>query len=371
MPSYHTHSALAEQVYPMIEKHTNVSKEAFKTFAIGPDALISTDNPTFKNLHKQDVKDYYEALLKAYKDNKLLDNPEAMAFLYGQLCHFMLDVSTHPLIYYLTEKYPKEYKIGPHGIVEMWIDGYYKEKFSDDAVFYYKKTGIKDKDAKKVIDEVTKSIYGASNASKNYSNGIKVLAAYDSLARNNLLGFVPLVEKVLGPITFKNGLKYVEPFLNLDHAIWVDPETGALSTESFDDLFNKAKTMTEEIIHDCNEYLYHDKPLSNYYIENNISYNTGINCELGQSFEFCKTYPSMGEDTKPKALIDDGLVRTIITASPVAAAFIISAASGNNGFDPINMLLSMAGVLGLSAYDLVNYLNNNTNSFGGTTKGRK
>ena len=39
-----------------------------------------------------------------------------MAFLYGQLDHFILDMIMHPLIYYMTENMPKENLLEPHVI---------------------------------------------------------------------------------------------------------------------------------------------------------------------------------------------------------------------------------------------------------------
>ena len=125
MPSYKTHSIHSELVYHRMSKGIPIDLEDLKTFAMGPDTLISTDKKTFKIAHRYNVKEYYLTLLKTIKTNKLLDNSEAMAFLYGQLDHFVLDAVTQPLIYYMTAGETLSSSIGAHGLCELWIDDYY------------------------------------------------------------------------------------------------------------------------------------------------------------------------------------------------------------------------------------------------------
>ena len=104
MASYVTHQYNADEVFKKLEPRIQIDQDDLRRSAIGPDSLIMSDGKTFKNMHKEHVKEYFEALLKSYKEKKLYNDSEAMAFLYGQLNHYMLDVSIHPLIYYLTEK---------------------------------------------------------------------------------------------------------------------------------------------------------------------------------------------------------------------------------------------------------------------------
>ena len=71
---------------------------------------------------------------------------------------------------------------------------------------------------------------------------------------------------------------------NAERDIWYDPETLEQHTESFMDLFYKAQNVALETIEDVNKHLYDGNPLTNSLILNNTSYNTGINCDLGQHF---------------------------------------------------------------------------------------
>ena len=286
MPSYKTHSIHSELIFDDMDKRTAIDKEDVKAFAMGPDTLISSDFNTFKIAHKYAVKDYYELLLKLIKNEKLLENGEVMAFLYGQLDHFVLDVITHPLIYYMTEGEPAKHSTKPHGLCEMWTDDYIMKKYGLDSKFYYKKKKICDEKLKALIDEVYGRVYSATSASKSYDKGFKTLKAYDTLVRNNLILIAPLITTVanLGSMTYKNDTSRVMPYLNHEHGVWFNPETLEESRESFDDLFDKAKEVSLETIEDVNRYLYDDKPLTNPLILNNTSYNTGINCDLGQHF---------------------------------------------------------------------------------------
>ena len=130
MPSYKTHAIHGEMILPNIISQTEINKEDLKAFCMGPDALIATDYHVFELQHAKDTRNYFKTLLKLIKKDKLQDNSEVMAFLYGQLDHFILDVIMHPLIYYMTEDMPKEHLMDPHGLVENYIDDYVMSKFN-------------------------------------------------------------------------------------------------------------------------------------------------------------------------------------------------------------------------------------------------
>lgn len=285
MPSYKTHSIHSSLIFYQMDKRIDLDLEDLKSFAMGPDTLINSDFKTFKLAHRYRVKDYYMLLLKLIKDNKLLDNKEAMAFLYGQLDHFVLDAITHPLIYFMTEGEEAKYSTKPHGLCEMWIDDYVMQLYDACEKLYYKKTKIGDT-TKELITELNTKIYGAENAGESYEKGIKTLKAFDSLIRGNLIFITPLVTKVakIGPITFSDDTSRVLPYINAERDIWYDPETLEQHTESFMDLFYEAQNIALETIEDVNKHLYDGKPLTNSLILNNTSYNTGINCDLGQHF---------------------------------------------------------------------------------------
>lgn len=292
MPSYRTHSIHGELILPEIDKRVVINKEELKSYCMGPDAMILTDYRTFHYQHANNTKDFFCALIKTIKDKKLFDNSEVMAFLYGQLDHFILDLVMHPLIYYITEDIPAEHKIKPHGLVELWIDDYITQKYNKAQMLYYRNLFIRNSELMQLINEVYSKVYGVNNESLNYSRGMFSITIFDTLIRSNAIGIVPLIIKTanIGDFTYKNNLDRVLPYLNLNHDVWYNPETSEECMDSFDDLWNKSIEISLETINDVNEYLYNDKQLKNEFILNDTSWNTGISCEKGQTLRYIKKY---------------------------------------------------------------------------------
>ena len=292
MPSYKTHAIHGETILPNIMARTEINKEDLKSFCMGPDALIVTDYRLFELQHIKDTRDYFKTLLKLIKKEKLQDNSEVMAFLYGQLDHFILDIIMHPLIYYVTEEMPKEHILDPHGLAENLIDDYVIWKYDRNDEYYYRKVRISDRKLMKLINDAYKKVYHVNNTSLKYSFGMTLINIYDSLIRRDKLFLAKGIMKLinLGDISYHNDYKVALPYLNLEHKLWLDPETGEKHYESFDNLWAKASEVALETIQDVNLYLYQDKKLRNSIINNDTSFNTGLPCKEGQTKRFVKKY---------------------------------------------------------------------------------
>jgi hypothetical protein len=292
MPSYKTHSIHGEIVLDNLDTKVEIQREDIKSFCMGPDALIATDSKTFKKQHVYNVKEYFEKLLKEIKRNKLYDNSEVMAFLYGQLDHFVLDSVMHPLIYYMTENKKHKHKIKAHGLVENWIDDYTSEKYNKKQMLYYKKWFIKDLKLLELINKLYKKVYKSKNEGLKYSFGMFATIMFDTLARTNALQIVPLIiDKMdIGDFTYKQDYKRVLPYLNLKKDTWYNPETGEKSNLSFDELWKKSIDIAIEIIDEINGYLYENKKINHPYILNDLSWNTGLPCSKGQTLRYVKKY---------------------------------------------------------------------------------
>ena len=295
MANYKTHAIhgelLLELILASICLRTEIKKEDLKVFCFGPDTLITSDYKIFDYQHSNRVKDYFESILRYIKENKLQDNSEVMAFLYGQLDHYVVDFICHPLIYYMTESMPKTHKFSPHALMENWIDDYIIGEYNRRGIFYFHKWGIKSIELRSLIDEVYRKVYGSNNEAVKYDLGITSLNLYDSVVRNDLSGLKAIALNLLkiGDITYR-GSERVLPLLNLEHETWSNPFTGELYTYSFQDLWNESFAKSLEMIEDVNRYLYQDKPLNNFYIKNNISYNSGYPCEDEREPKFVKIY---------------------------------------------------------------------------------
>ena len=300
MPSYKTHSIHGELILPEIDKKIEINKEDFKSFCMGPDAMILTDYKTFEYQHANKTKKFFVSMLKLIKKKKLYNNSETMAFLYGQIDHFVLDSVMHPLIYYMTENIEPTHKIKPHGLVEMWIDDYTTKKYNKDQLLYYQKLLIHNKDLIDMIDELYKTVYKVKKEGNKYSFGMISTVMFDSLVRRNLIGIIPLIIKVFntGDFKYNKDFNRVLPYLNLDNKVWHNLETNEEYQYSFEDLWKKSIEISLETIDDVNKYIYQDKQLTNPFIINNISYNTGLPCEVGQSFKYLKKQFNIKEKSR-------------------------------------------------------------------------
>ena len=292
MPSYKTHAIHGEMILPNINKKVDIDKEDIKAYCMGPDALILTDYRLFELQHVKSTRKYFRTLIKLIKQYKLQDNSEAMAFLYGQLDHFILDMIMHPLIYYMTNELPRDYIMEPHGIVENLIDDYVVQKFDRNDDVYYHKVTISSRKLMKLVNDAYEKVYHSKNVSFKYSLGMVLINIYDSLIRRDKLFLAKTVMKLIkfGDVSYHKDYKKVLPYLNLEHNLWLNPETGEESYASFDNLWEKANEVALETIQDVNNYLYQDKRLKNPIIMNDTSFNTGLPCDKGQTLKYVKKY---------------------------------------------------------------------------------
>ena len=270
MPNYRTHSIHGETILTDIEKVIEIKDEDLKSFCMGPDALITTDYKVFDYQHANKVKEYFETMIKSFKKNKLYNDPESMAFLYGQIDHYVLDVVMHPLIYYVTED-------------------------MEAKLVYYRKFFLSNKKLKEAINKLYEKVYNSHHESLKYSIGILNTSLYDLLVRRNMMGIAPIIIKLsnMGNIMYDKNVERVLPYLNLNNKTWSDPETGEKYKDSFDDLWDKSIEDSLQTIEDINNYLYRDKALNNSFITNDLSFNTGRPCSEGQTLKYIRKYEKM------------------------------------------------------------------------------
>lgn len=286
MPSYKTHFIHGELMFPIIDKRIDISLDEFKTYCIGPDALLPTQYSLFERQHHELVSMYFLTLLNLIKSSKLQDNSSVLSFLYAQLDHYVLDLTTHPLIYYYTEGLNSNCLIPSHGIIEHWLDDYiinkYQIKQEDLFAFHNKNVELSD-----LINQLYSLVYGKNNISSKYDIGYSIMYLYDSVIRKD-----EMFQKIfpIGEVAYSSDFLRIIPFLNNNHNMWKHPITGEVFNISFDDLWAKSILLSKEMIEDVNHYLYDDKKLDNYYLLNDISYNTGLPCSKGENFQFIKKY---------------------------------------------------------------------------------
>ena len=290
MPAYKTHSIHAELIRPKINSKIEINEEDMKMFAIGPDILLATDYKTFNYQHNHKVRDYFMNLLKIIKEDKLYNHREVMAYLYGQLDHYVLDVVVHPLIYYMTEKAPKRHLLDMHALLELGIDEYMMDRYGKELADYYKKNGIRTFELRRTINSLYKIVYGKENESKRYTLGIKSINILEKyIRRSNIVSFLQEFLNV-GSVVYSKNYNSVIGYLNLTHELINNPVTGEKFKDSFDDLWKKSFDIALQTFDDVNGFLYNDFSIHNALIRNDVSYNTSLPCSVPENFAFAKKY---------------------------------------------------------------------------------
>ena len=280
MPNYRLHMKMASEVYKPMQKYIEIDKDLMALNAVGPDAYNIRDSKVFNEAHAKHVGNYFKTLMDEIKSNKLYDNSSSMAYLYGTICHYALDLTTHPLINYMTTVNDINSNIWElHGLFEFWLDDYF-DGITNDNSKVFNKIFIKDKATKLLIDDVMKRVYQTRIAFDKYQYGLISFKFIDEEIRQNKLGISPLFDKLVVHGNFyNNGDMYrAVPYLNLEHDKWFDPITLTCHYESFMDLYYKALITALELIEMANNYIYHDK-LINFDLFNK-SYDTGHDCNL-------------------------------------------------------------------------------------------
>ena len=256
MPNYKTHSIHSEEVLKDIDTYVDIDKDELNKFSFGPDSILLTDYKLFEYQHCNKTKEYFETLLRIIKEEKLLDDKQVIAFLYGQLNHYVLDLITHPLIYYMTENMPKHYKINPHTLMEMWLDDYVIINYKKEE--NYNKVLILNKNLKNVINHLYMKLFHKKNMYKDYQFGMLSFQEFDKVIRKNKNFLLRIIDKYfkIGDIFYQKNIDRIKPFLNLEHDVIYHPVTGEPSKYSFDDLWYKEIETAKDTIEDANNYLY-------------------------------------------------------------------------------------------------------------------
>lgn len=139
MPAIYAHYVFGKKVYAMLPKKEREricqGKDAFLLGLHGPDLLFyyypigkNRINQQGTRMHKKLAADFFEKGRMQYQKER---DPVLRAYLYGFLCHFMLDSECHPYINW----YMEEQNLG-HLEIETELDRYLMELQGLDPLTY-------------------------------------------------------------------------------------------------------------------------------------------------------------------------------------------------------------------------------------------
>ena len=94
---------------------------------------------------------------------------------------------------------------------------------------------------------------------------------------------------ILKDLSFFNHVENYD-FLNEQKNTWYHPTTNTPSTESVEDLFEKARVFALNIIKEVDAYLNDTKTIDLDQVFMNLSYNSGLDCDLHVEMKHFNNY---------------------------------------------------------------------------------
>ena len=327
MPSSVTHSYFTQDVYNNLDENIKTKLknniEDMKVFGQGPDPYFFYDfhltrrsKEIFKinaAMHHSKVNEHFISIIKYINDKDYYDNAQVISYLYGQICHFVLDSCTHPYTIYNTgvydEKDSKTYKYnGKHAEMEYYIDIYLiseREKIAPRKYKVYKNIFNLHKfnnELRDVIDTVISNVYGFNNVSAIYYKSIMDMRKFYHVFNYDRIGIKKIIYKIMDFICRDKVVKkeelsfFVLPnsknyLLNKDKSVWYNPCNKKEKYDfSFEELYDMSICKAVNIIHNVDKMLY-TKRIEESQLKKlfgNLDYATGKDCNLNLKFKCFK-----------------------------------------------------------------------------------
>ncbi len=318
MPLITTHNYFAKDVFYYTKKEITTTfqekQNIYELFAQGFDPFIFYEFFHLKQhnlqeqFHLSQTDTFFLNLIKKIKENKLQNNPTMLAILYGHLCHYELDSTTHPFITYKTGRYFKEkpktikYK-GLHNKMEMNIDAYFYEQREQKTFRNFKihkhliTKELPEPSLIQLLNEVYEETFHIQNGGKKYLKGCRNMYYSYKILIEDRTGVKKFFYRLIDKITpkkensYENFSTYITAiktdYLNLEHKTWSNPWNNQKSDESFLDLYEKAIQNCTKILEATHQFLKDDISEQEYKeILKDKSYLTGLSWHLKKEMKY-------------------------------------------------------------------------------------
>lgn len=311
MPNVLTHYLHAEDVKDGLGSRGYISDcvEAFpKEFSIGssgPDFLFYYDVFPWQNgkknksvasyggmVHKEKINEFYQRAIELCQRESDTPKKTAMiSFLAGHLCHWALDSTAHPMIFYRTNGTTKETKYW-HYRYESMIDTYMAE--------YKGKIPLKNYPTSKIVKYDKKTVKAISAIYSPISAELWNIDVEEKLIEKSLHDFRSVNRFLFNPNNYffylmqaletMGGVKWIfsshmiigkkdmkHDILNENHHKWNNPsDLSIVSHESFIDLYNKAITKAVTAVQLLEQAIQNNSVQELLEFIDNRSYETGL-----------------------------------------------------------------------------------------------
>ena len=320
MPATVVHAYFSQDVYDILPNtiKNKLNVERLRTFGQSTDALMFYNlfnilpgrkvRSFQKYFHTNKTQEFFINLINYIKENNYINDSDVCSFLVGAICHYVLDSTIHPYIFYKTGYFNKNdkstYKYNNvHAFMETFLDNDmirrreninpYKFKIGKFCLY----TKVFSKELDDTLDKVFEQTFEFKNMSKIYSKSLKQMKRAIVVFRQDQFGvkkfFYKLADTFTNKKTFRfEAISYHYPiqdrhnFLNENHKIWRNPTTYDMtSTESFLDLYLRSLKLAKVIVCASFDYIT-GKEIDLEKVFNNNSYITGLNCLLEKELKY-------------------------------------------------------------------------------------
>lgn len=325
MPATVTHAFFAIDVYQNLRKGDKllVNKEfnRLKMFGQSTDSMMFYNIESLKKgkklrqfqnfFHTNYSQKFFVKLCKTIKLQNLQNDQDVLAFLYGFICHYVLDSIVHPFVVYKTGVMDKNDKTtfkynNLHSYMETYIDNYMILQKTNHKPYNFRldkfcfDTRCFSNSLNNVIDVVFDDVFNIKNMSKIYYKSLKQMKSFLRKYRYDRFGIKKIGYRGIDLFTSKSFFKFdvlsyhyfpdnKKYFLNTNHNIWYNPINHNISSnDSFDDLYKKSIKEAVYIIKCVNDY-FNDKNIVLEEVFTNKSYLSGLDCNVPlnyKKFEF-------------------------------------------------------------------------------------
>lgn len=304
----------------IVEDLSQISKRDFNMDVLylasqGPDPYFYIRSAESKAIgsimHQSKVKEMFLNMTSLVKENLNIDT---YSLLVGFISHHILDVYTHPYIFYYSGRYIPEDKSTQqyralHKRFEQSMDVALIEKEHkikahklDMSKLYFKEFNIPEA-VLDVINKVTKKTYHIESADVDFLAGAQ---RFHRIAKNFIydrFGFHKIFLSIVDIFAPKTDLFYKDlsyyhhlekfDFLNEEKRTWHHPVTNKAFNFSVIELYEMAKDKLNQMISKLDEYLYNNQKIDLNTLYEDLSYETGLDLSKNQEMKYFVNYRKM------------------------------------------------------------------------------
>ena len=303
MPATYTHHLFTKDVYKALD--INIQKKLdsnlFDLFGKSFDAFFFYKPNIGSYAHKNHANLYFAHIISYMRAHSLTSDSELLSYLYGSICHYVIDSTIHPFIYYYGGKYDRKNKKtyqyrGKHDYLELMIDAIMCRERNHKKVQQcslgreiFPKLRFSH-DLAQALDSVYFDTFQIKNGGKLYFKAYKryrfifkrfMMSRFG--IKKKIYSFVDLFH-VVPPIKLQNLCYYVSKIdtsvLNLEHKKWYYPVDRKISFHySFYDLYDVAIVKAVRLIQMVDDALNKDEKAVKKALKEigNLGYGTGVN----------------------------------------------------------------------------------------------